>query len=48
MRILISSHPDKTVIIKGDKEVQYDYIMQFIDKAKKAGVTKFALAVDKQ
>jgi biopolymer transport protein ExbD len=48
MRILISSQPDKTVIIKGDREVQYDYIIQFIDKAKKAGVTKFALAVDKQ
>jgi biopolymer transport protein ExbD len=46
MRILISSHPDKTVIIKGDREVQYDYIIQFIDKAKKAGATKFALAVD--
>jgi biopolymer transport protein ExbD len=47
MRILISSHPDKAVIIKGDKEVQYDCIIQFMDKAKKAGVTKFALAVDK-
>jgi biopolymer transport protein ExbD len=48
MRILISSQPDKAVIIKGDREVQYDCIIQFIDKAKKAGVTKFALAVDKQ
>jgi biopolymer transport protein ExbD len=48
MRILISSHPDKAVIIKGDKEVQYDYIIQFMDKAKKAGVTKFALAIDKK
>lgn len=46
MRILISSRPNKTVIIKGDREVQYDYIIQFIDKAKKAGATKFALAVD--
>jgi biopolymer transport protein ExbD len=47
MRILISSHPNKAVIIKADKEVKYDYIIQFIDKAKQAGVTKFALAVDK-
>jgi biopolymer transport protein ExbD len=47
MRILMSSHPDKAVIIKGDKEVQYDCIIQFMDKAKKAGITKFALAVDK-
>jgi biopolymer transport protein ExbD len=47
MRTLISSHPDKAVIIKGDKEAQYDYIMQFMDKARKVGVTKFALAVYK-
>jgi biopolymer transport protein ExbD len=46
MRILISSHPDKTVIIKGDRKVRYDYIIQFVDRAKKAGITKFALAVD--
>jgi biopolymer transport protein ExbD len=47
MHTLVSSHPDKAVIIKGDKEAQYDYIIQFIDKAKKVGVTKFSLAVDK-
>jgi|LQAB01.1.fsa_nt_gi biopolymer transport protein ExbD len=46
MRVLISSHPDKIVIIKGDREVQYDYIIQFMNRAKKAGVAKFALAVD--
>jgi biopolymer transport protein ExbD len=42
----ISLHPDVSVIIRGDKEVQYNYIVQFMDKAKKAGVVKFALAVD--
>ncbi|MDR0800319.1 MAG: biopolymer transporter ExbD [Endomicrobium sp.] len=43
---MVSSHTTKTVVIKGDREVQYDYIIQFMDKAKKAGATKFALAVD--
>jgi biopolymer transport protein ExbD len=47
IRTLISSYPDKALIIKGDKKVRYDYIIQFMGKAKKAGVTKFALAVDK-
>lgn len=46
MRDMVSSHTSKTVVIKGDKEVQYDYIIQFMDKAKKAGAIKFALAVD--
>ena len=43
---LVASKPGKPVVIKGDKDVKYDYIMQFMDKAKKAGATKFALAVD--
>ncbi|MDR3113206.1 MAG: biopolymer transporter ExbD [Endomicrobium sp.] len=43
---LVSSSPNRPVVIKGDKEVQYDAVMQVMDKAKKAGATKFALAVD--
>jgi len=43
---LIKNSPDKAVVIQGDKNVQYDLIIQIIDKAKKTGVTKFALAVD--
>ena len=43
---LISKFPDRPVVIKGDKDVKYDYVMQFMDKAKKAGAVKFALAVD--
>ncbi|MDR3253786.1 MAG: biopolymer transporter ExbD [Endomicrobium sp.] len=45
-RKLLSLHTDKVVIIKGDKDVKYDCIMQFMDRAKKAGAKKFALAVD--
>lgn len=43
---LISKNPGKPVIIKGDKTVQYDLVIQVMDKAKKAGASKFALAVE--
>jgi biopolymer transport protein ExbD len=43
---LVSEQPDKAVVIKADRAAKYNYIIQFMDKAKKAGVTKFALAVD--
>ena len=43
---LTRNSPDKAVVIKGDKNVEYNTIIQIIDKAKKTGVTKFALAVD--
>ena len=43
---LTRNSPDKAVVIKGDKNVEYNIIIQIIDKAKKTGVTKFALAVD--
>jgi biopolymer transport protein ExbD len=43
---LITSSPNRPVVIKGDKDVKYDSVMQLMDKAKKAGATKFALAVD--
>ncbi|MDR1926262.1 MAG: biopolymer transporter ExbD [Endomicrobium sp.] len=44
VRELVVSHPDKSIVIKGDKDVQYEHIIQFMDKAKKAGTIKFALA----
>ncbi|GMO64458.1 MAG: biopolymer transporter ExbD [Endomicrobiia bacterium] len=43
---LVSSNHNRVIILKGDKQVQYEHIIHFIDKAKKAGATKFALAVD--
>ncbi|MDR1940993.1 MAG: biopolymer transporter ExbD [Endomicrobium sp.] len=43
---LIAASPNKPIVIKGDKDVKYDAVMQFMDKAKKAGAVKFALAVD--
>jgi biopolymer transport protein ExbD len=44
VRELVVSQPDKSIVIKGDKDVQYEHIIQFMDKAKKAGTTRFALA----
>jgi biopolymer transport protein ExbD len=46
MRELVGSNPGKSVVIRGDKTAKYDYVIQFMDKAKKAGATKFALAVE--
>jgi biopolymer transport protein ExbD len=37
---------EKSIVIKGDKTVQYEHIIQFMDKARKVGITKFALATD--
>jgi biopolymer transport protein ExbD len=43
---LLQEDPDKSIIIKGDVGVDYDHIMQFMDRAKSAGARKFALAVE--
>ena len=42
----IASRADSPVIIKGDKEVKYDTVIQVLDIAKASGAKKFALAVD--
>ncbi|MDR1696152.1 MAG: biopolymer transporter ExbD [Endomicrobium sp.] len=46
IKAVLLKFPDRPVVIKGDKDVKYDYVMQFMDKAKKAGAVRFALAVD--
>jgi biopolymer transport protein ExbD len=40
--------PDTPVVVKGDKDVRYDVVIQVIDAAKQAGAKKFALAVELQ
>ncbi|GHT54273.1 protein TolR [Endomicrobiia bacterium] len=45
IRKLIIANPAQAVVIKGDEAVRYDYVMRFMDQAKKSGATKFALAV---
>jgi biopolymer transport protein ExbD len=42
----LTNRPDSAVIIRGDKEVKYDAVIQVIDTAKLAGVKKFALSVE--
>lgn len=42
----ISRFPGRPVVIKGDKDIKYDLVVKVMDKAKKAGVSKFGLAID--
>jgi biopolymer transport protein ExbD len=42
----LMNKPDAAVIIKGDKEVRYDTVIQVIDAAKQSGAKKFALSVE--
>ncbi|MCR4662305.1 MAG: biopolymer transporter ExbD [Endomicrobiaceae bacterium] len=42
----ITKYPDRPVVIKGDKDIKYDLVVSVMDKAKKAGVSKFGLAID--
>lgn len=40
------SNPDMPVVVKADKEVKYDAVVQVIDAAKQAGAKRFALGVE--
>jgi len=42
----IAKNPDRPVIIKGDKDIKYDLVINVMDMAKKVGVSKFGLAID--
>ncbi|MDR0485599.1 MAG: biopolymer transporter ExbD [Elusimicrobiota bacterium] len=46
IRNLIIKTPNRPVIIKGDKDAKYDFIIDFMNRARQAGAVKFALAVD--
>lgn len=39
-------NPDMPVIVKADKEVKYDAVVQVIDAARQAGAKRFALGVE--
>ena len=43
----LQKYPERAVVIKGDKDIKYDLVIQVMDKAKSAGATKFALALEK-
>lgn len=44
----ISRYPERPVVIKGDKDIKYNLVIEVMDKAKKAGISKFGLAIDLQ
>ena len=39
-------NPESSVIISGDAEVRYDYVIKVLDVAKQAGFKRFALATE--
>lgn len=43
---ILLSQPYKTVIIKADKEIKYDTVINVIDIAKQSGAKKFTLGVE--
>ncbi|MFH1369017.1 MAG: biopolymer transporter ExbD [Elusimicrobiota bacterium] len=43
---VLGNKPGAAVIIKGDKEVKYDTVIQVLDTAKLCGARKFALGVE--
>lgn len=46
LKAKIAQNPERPVIIKGDKSIKYDSVIDVMDMAKKAGVSKFGLAID--
>ncbi|MCL2389167.1 MAG: biopolymer transporter ExbD [Elusimicrobia bacterium] len=46
IRGLIAANPDGPVIIKGDGQASYDSVIRVVNKAKRAGASRFALAVE--
>lgn len=46
IQAMITKSPNRPIVIKGDKDVKYEFIISFMDTAKKAGATRFALAVE--
>ncbi len=43
-KVVISSNPDITLIIQGDEESLYGKVVRIMDMAKRAGITKIAVA----
>ena len=46
MRTLAKSYKDPAIIINGDRSVKYDYVVQVIDMASKAGIKHLVLATE--
>ena len=48
IRSLLAANPGRPVVIKGDREAKYDHVIRVVNKAKRAGASKFALSVELQ
>ncbi|MDR3049265.1 MAG: biopolymer transporter ExbD [Elusimicrobiota bacterium] len=46
IRNMLLKSPSRAIIVKGDKDAKYDFIIDFMNRARRAGAEKFALAVD--
>lgn len=50
--LIIQAHKEQqqnsnfAIIIRADKNINYEYVIQFIDTLKKSGITRFGLATD--
>jgi biopolymer transport protein ExbD len=42
----IMNNPDSVIVINGDKDVKYDYVIKVLDTAKQSGAKKFALGTE--
>jgi len=42
----LANKPDMPVIVKGDKNVKYEWVVRVIDAAKQSGARRFALGVE--
>lgn len=40
------NNPSFAIIIRADKDINYDKVVSFIDTLKKAGITRFGLATN--
>ena len=48
MQIELQRNPDLQVILNGDKDVNYGFVIETFDALKQAGVKKLSIAVEKR
>ena len=46
LKHIMKTYNDPTIIINGDRNVKYDYVVQVIDAASKAGIKHLVLATE--
>jgi biopolymer transport protein TolR len=46
MRELMKDRPDKTLFIKADKELVYGYVIETMDRVRRAGVERVGMVTE--